>query len=123
MLVSSRVHRLAPPTHVPSPSSTSTPQPSATLAPVDQGRLGAPGVRIADLALQIPNVTFPFNVTGGAARYQKQRCLFGQLDLELSPALIKLAEAKLLEHGPELARLQLHLRAGFIEAEGALRAG
>ena len=83
----------------------------------------APGLRIAYLALQIPNVTFPFNVTGGASRYQKQRCLFGQLDLEIAPARLKEAEEKLLQNGPELARLHLHLRAGFIEAEGALRAG
>jgi tetratricopeptide (TPR) repeat protein len=82
-----------------------------------------PGVRVADLSLQIPNVTFPFNVTGGANRYQKQRCLFGQLDLELSPALLRGVEERMLQGGPELATLKLHLRAGFIEGEGTLRAG
>lgn len=83
----------------------------------------APGLRIADLALQIPNVSFPFNVTGGAARYQKQRCLFGELELHLSPSRVREAEEQILKSAPELARLRLVLRSGFIEAEGALRAG
>src|SRR4051812_5842317 len=30
----------------------------------------SPGLTIADFALQIPDVTFPFNVTGGPSRYQ-----------------------------------------------------
>lgn len=83
----------------------------------------APHVKVSDLSLQIPNVTFPFNVTGGAQRFQKQRCLFGQLDLELAPVLVKDAEKKIGAGAPELSRFTLALRAGFIEAEGALRAG
>ena len=41
----------------------------------------APGVLIKDFALQIPDVTFPFNVTGGASRYQKKKLDFGYLEV------------------------------------------
>ena len=48
----------------------------------------APGLTITDFALQIPDVTFPFNLTGGAARYQKKRLHFGFLELQVDAELL-----------------------------------
>ena len=54
----------------------------------------APGLSIADFALQIPDVTFPFNVSAGASRYQRKKLHFGFLELHVDAALVarKVAE-------------------------------
>src|SRR4051794_35792512 len=49
----------------------------------------APGVVISDFALQIPDVTFPFNVSQGALRYQKKKLSFGLLELSLDAEVIR----------------------------------
>ncbi len=53
-----------------------------------------PGLTIADFALQIPDVSFPFNVSAGASRYQRKKLLFGFLELTLDADLVvrKVAE-------------------------------
>jgi hypothetical protein len=53
-----------------------------------------PGLAIADFALQIPDVTFPFNVSAGPSRYQRKKLLFGFLELTLDADLVarKVAE-------------------------------
>jgi hypothetical protein len=48
-----------------------------------------PGATITDFTLQIPDVTFPFNVSGGATRYQKKKLLFGTLELSLDAERLK----------------------------------
>ena len=40
-------------------------------------------VRLSDFALQIPDVSFPFNVSGGASKYQKKKLAFGFLELSI----------------------------------------
>ena len=42
-----------------------------------------PGLTIADFALQIPDVSFPFNVSAGPSRYQRKKLLFGFLSKAL----------------------------------------
>src|SRR5689334_18533358 len=50
---------------------------------------------IADLALIVPDVTFPFDIAGGAAtRYQRKKCRFGYLDLEVGHDLFARAAAR-----------------------------
>ena len=48
----------------------------------------APGVAITDFALQIPDVTFPLNISGGASRYQKKKLDFGLLELSVDAEVI-----------------------------------
>src|SRR5215218_7992365 len=43
----------------------------------------APGLVISDFGLQIPDVSFPFNVSAGPTRYQRKRLLFGFLELSV----------------------------------------
>ncbi len=42
------------------------------------------GIRLNRLEMEIPNVRFPFDVTGGAERFHSTRCLLRSLVLELS---------------------------------------
>ena len=48
----------------------------------------APGVVVTDFALQIPDVTFPMNLSGGASKYQKKKLDFGFLELALDAEVI-----------------------------------
>ncbi|MBI5548659.1 MAG: hypothetical protein HY901_32660, partial [Deltaproteobacteria bacterium] len=82
------------------------------------------GLRIADLALTVPDVTFPFDIAGGAAtRYQRKRCRFGYLDLEVGHELFARAAQRVQQACAEhVAGLRLHLGPTIFEAEGLLHA-
>lgn len=81
----------------------------------------APGVLITDFALQIPDVTFPMNLSGGASKYQKKKLDFGFLDLAIDAEVlqreVRAASAKL----SELDDLKLHFRPGHLEVQARLR--
>lgn len=81
----------------------------------------APGLRIADFALQIPDVTFPFNVTGGPSRYQRKKLDFGYLELEVDAELVMRKVAALSGGLGELDELKLHFRPGYLEGQARLR--
>src|SRR6266851_4437298 len=80
----------------------------------------APGVVISDFALQIPDVSFPFSVTGGALRYQRRKLQFGYLDVlvdaEVISQRVSQVSAKLLE----LEGVKVHFRSGYLEGEARL---
>ncbi|MGI5861161.1 MAG: tetratricopeptide repeat protein [Myxococcales bacterium] len=80
------------------------------------------GLVLADLALIVPEVTFPFDIAGSAAtRYQKKKCRFGYLDLQLDHALLHRAVRRVHEACDEhVAALRLHLRPNLMEGEGLL---
>ena len=82
----------------------------------------AAGVVVSDFALQVPDVTFPFNVSGGASRFQRQKLLFGELEVTVSAEVLrrKLSEAAGRVGG--LSDVALHLRAGYLEGEAKLAA-
>ena len=65
----------------------------------------APGLSIADFALQIPDVTFPFNVSAGASRYQRKKLLFGFLELHVDADLVVRKVAELAGRVVELEAL------------------
>ncbi|MBX7098094.1 MAG: flagellar hook-length control protein FliK, partial [Myxococcaceae bacterium] len=81
----------------------------------------APGVAITDFALQIPDVTFPLNISGGASRYQKKKLDFGLLELQVDAEVINRQVSSLGEKLAELDELKLHFRPGYLEGQGRLR--
>jgi hypothetical protein len=83
----------------------------------------SPGLAITDFALQIPNVTFPFNVTGGAIRYQRQRLDFAFLDLTVDAEWIARKFAAVVGRLGEIEELQLGFRHGYLEGQGRIATG
>ncbi|RKG62325.1 flagellar hook-length control protein FliK [Corallococcus sp. AB011P] len=81
-----------------------------------------PGLRIADFALQIPDVSFPFNVSAGATRYQRKKLLFGFLELTVDADLITRKVAELAGRLAGIEELRLHFRPGYLEGQGRLPA-
>ncbi|MBL8911334.1 MAG: tetratricopeptide repeat protein, partial [Archangium sp.] len=81
----------------------------------------APGIVITDFALQIPDVTFPMNLSGGASKYQKKKLDFGFLEIALDAEVlqreVKAASGKL----PELDDVKVHFRPGHLEVQARLR--
>jgi len=81
----------------------------------------APGLVISDFALQIPDVSFPFNLTGGAFRYQRKTLLFGLLELVVDAELLIRRVAEVSAQVSELEELKLHFRPGYLEGQARLR--
>lgn len=81
----------------------------------------APGVEIVDFALSIPDVTFPLNVSGGAAKYQKKKLDFGLLELTVSADVIQRSVQAVASKLPDLDDVKLHFRAGSLEVQARLR--
>ncbi len=81
----------------------------------------APGVTITDFALQIPDVTFPMNLSGGASKYQKKKLDFGLLELNIDAEVIHRHVAALAGKLGELDELKLHFRPGYLEVQARLR--
>lgn len=79
------------------------------------------GVTIADFALQIPDVTFPFNVSGGASRYQRKKLAFGYLELTVDAERVRRELADAAARIAELDGLKLHFRPGYLEGQARLR--
>ncbi|MFN0063874.1 MAG: flagellar hook-length control protein FliK [Myxococcaceae bacterium] len=84
--------------------------------------LGA-GLRIDDFALQIPDVSFPFNLSGGPSRYQRKRLLFGYLEVSLSAERVHRHIADVAERLADFEGLRLHFRPGYLEGQAQLRSG
>lgn len=80
-----------------------------------------PGVELVDFALSIPDVTFPLNVSGGAAKYQKKKLDFGLLELSVSADVIQRAVQSVAGKLPELDDVKLHFRPGSLEVQARLR--
>src|SRR5262249_287787 len=85
--------------------------------------LVAPGLVISDFALQIPDVTFPFSISGGALRYQRRKLQFGFLEVSLDAELISRKVAALAEKLLELRDLKLHFRPGYLEGQARMPSG
>jgi tetratricopeptide (TPR) repeat protein len=80
-----------------------------------------PGLTIADFALQIPDVSFPFNVSAGASRYQRKKLLFGFLELTVDAELVARQVSELAGRLTGLEELKLHFRPGYLEGQGRLQ--
>ncbi len=81
----------------------------------------APGVVLTDFALQIPDVTFPLNLSGGASKYQKKKLDFGFLELAIDAEVIQREVRALSPKLPELDDVKLHFRPGHLEVQARLR--
>ncbi|MCA2980061.1 MAG: flagellar hook-length control protein FliK, partial [Myxococcaceae bacterium] len=81
----------------------------------------SPGVELVDFALSIPDVTFPLNVSGGAAKYQKKKLDFGLLEVSVSAEVIQRAAQAVAGKVPELDDVRLHFRPGALEVQARLR--
>ncbi len=80
-----------------------------------------PGLVVHDFALQIPDVTFPMNISGGAAKYQKKKLDFGFLELSVDAEVIQRAVQKVSGKLADLDELKLHFRPGYLEVQARLR--
>jgi tetratricopeptide (TPR) repeat protein len=76
------------------------------------------------LELEIPRLSFPFDVSGGAGRFQSRRCLLRQARLVVDEAALTAAlagSAAVAEAG--FGGLAVRLRDGIIEAGGRAHVG
>jgi len=80
----------------------------------------APGILISDFALQIPEVSFPVNLTGGVARFQTKKLHFGYLTLHIDAQVVLRKLQTLLPRLGEIRDFSLDFRNGFIEGQGWL---
>lgn len=80
------------------------------------------GIALTDLALIVPEVSFPFDITGSAAtRYQRTRCRFGYLELRVDNVVVDRAVAQIQKAcAAQVASLALELRPDLIEGRGEL---
>ncbi|MDP2273446.1 MAG: flagellar hook-length control protein FliK [Archangium sp.] len=81
----------------------------------------SPGVVITDFALQIPDVTFPLNLSGGASKYQKKKLDFGFLEIAIEAEVIQREVRAISAKLPELDDVKLHFRPGHLEVQARLR--
>jgi tetratricopeptide (TPR) repeat protein len=81
----------------------------------------APGIRITDFGLQIPDVSFPFNVSAGALRYQKKKLQFGFLEVSLDAERLRRAVQEVASGALELEDVHLTFRTGYLEGQARLR--
>ncbi len=81
------------------------------------------GIEIKVLELEIPDISFPFDVTGGADRFKTKRCVLRHLAFGLDADQLNdvLAKAALTENG--FVELKVALRDGFIELAGRFKVG
>ncbi|MCL2178016.1 MAG: flagellar hook-length control protein FliK [Proteobacteria bacterium] len=82
----------------------------------------APGIHILDFALQIPEMSFPLNITGGVARFQKKKLHFGYLTLQIDAQVVLRRLQELLPLLSGIKGFSLDFRNGFIEGQGWLNA-
>lgn len=80
-----------------------------------------PGVTVTEFALQIPDITFPLNLSGGAAKYQKKKLDFGTLELSVDAEVIQREVRALAPKISELDDVKLHFRPGHLEVQAWLR--
>jgi tetratricopeptide (TPR) repeat protein len=82
------------------------------------------GIRVADFAMRVPEINYPFDISGGAAtRYQRKRCTFGYLTLEIDALVIEGA-AKPIQAAlaDRIDTLTLSCRPDTLEGSGTLLA-
>jgi len=80
-----------------------------------------PGVQVVDFGLQIPDVSFPFNVGAGAQRYQRRKLHFGFLEVAIDSELIRRTVQEVTAGALEVSDVALHFRGGWLEGEAKLK--
>ena len=81
------------------------------------------GARLVELALEVPDVKFPFEVGQGAGQFRLRLCDLARIEVEVSPPFLATLISKLDLAPAGIASLQLAFRAGFAEGAGQLEGG
>src|SRR5215472_15855020 len=79
-----------------------------------------PGVNVVDFGLQIPDVSFPFNVGAGVQKYQRRKLHFGFLEVAVDAELIRRSVQETTASALEVSDVALNFRQGWIEGAAAL---
>ncbi|RMG10130.1 MAG: hypothetical protein D6729_19855, partial [Deltaproteobacteria bacterium] len=83
-----------------------------------------PWLRVERLTLEVPDVRFPFDVTGGAQKFRHRRLRLVELAFEADEAeLARRVCAALPAAAEGLADLQIACARGFVEVAGTVAAG
>ncbi len=82
-----------------------------------------PGVELAALAMEVPDVRLPFDVTPGAAQFRSRLCRLDRLELSIDGCGVGglLARLDLVSAG--VRSVAAEVRDGFVEVSGALEDG
>src|SRR5215468_2031991 len=80
-----------------------------------------PGINVVDFGLQIPDVSFPFNVGAGAQKYQRRKLHFGFLEVAVDAELIRRSVQETTASALEVSDVALNFRQGWIEGEARLK--
>jgi hypothetical protein len=80
-----------------------------------------PGVTVVDFGLQIPDVSFPFEVGSGVQKYQRRKLHFGFLEVAVDAELIRRSVQETTASTLELSDVALHFRQGWLEGEARLK--
>jgi tetratricopeptide (TPR) repeat protein len=80
-----------------------------------------PGISIVDFGLQIPDVSFPFNVGAGVQRYQRRKLHFGFLEVAVDAEVIRRSVQAAAASALELSDVALNFRSGWLEGEARLK--
>lgn len=81
------------------------------------------GIELKTLELEIPHVSFPFDVTGGAERFKTRRCTLKYLVFSIDAAALEvmLTSAALAQNG--FIEIKAIVREGYIELAGRFAIG
>src|SRR6516165_2680193 len=80
-----------------------------------------PGINVVDFGLQIPDVSFPFNVGAGPQKYQRRKLHFGFLEVAIDAELIRRSVQETTASALEVSDVVLNFRQGWIEGEARLK--
>ena len=83
----------------------------------------APGLRLSELSLEVPEARFPFDPSRGAGQFRLQLCDLAHLELVAEAGILAAVVAKLDLAAAGVASLELALRPGFAEGAGRLAGG
>src|SRR3954462_3078873 len=79
-------------------------------------------VDVGKLELRVPNLRFPFDVSGGAARFQSRRCDFGAAELSVGgPRLQAWLDGRTRLGRLGISQLRARLLPGRIELSARAR--
>ena len=80
-----------------------------------------PGISIVDFGLQIPDVSFPFDVGAGPQKYQRRKLHFGFLEVAIDAELIRRSVQEATASTLELSDVAVNFRQGWLEGEAWLK--
>ncbi|HEY7725290.1 MAG TPA: tetratricopeptide repeat protein, partial [Anaeromyxobacteraceae bacterium] len=119
------------------PSGPPTPSPAARTRPagfeltLERGRavvrladqVFLPGVRLAELLLEVPGLAFPFDVSAGASQFRQHLCDLLRLELAVEAEAARALLGRLPAAAQGLVGLEIAWRAGFAELAGSVEGG